>query len=96
MLGVGEQTTPPSGGVGTMYLGPNPTSAVTTINWQGTVNTVLEVKVYDASGRVVQSTVLQPSCRTLDLNGLSSGTYFVDAVAPGNVRQTARLVLLAE
>ncbi|RKZ03175.1 hypothetical protein DRQ21_06535 [Candidatus Fermentibacteria bacterium] len=94
VLGIDEQTTPPSGGVGTMYLGPNPASGTTVINWQGTGNMVLDVRVYDISGRVVQSSVLQPSSRTLDLTGLSAGTYFVDAVAPGNMRQTARLVLL--
>lgn len=32
--------------------------------------------------------------KTLDLYGIPAGTYLVDAVAPGNIRQTARLVIL--
>lgn len=94
VLGVDEQTYPPQGGVGTMYLGPNPASLNCTINWQGTGSMYLEVRIYDLSGRIVQSRTLEPSVRTLDLSGIPAGTYLVDAVAPGNVRQTARLVIL--
>ncbi|MCK5842996.1 MAG: T9SS type A sorting domain-containing protein, partial [Candidatus Sabulitectum sp.] len=94
VLGVDEQTFPPQGGVGTMYLGPNPASLNCTINWHGTGNMYLEVRIYDLSGRIVQSRTLEPSVRTLDLYGIPAGTYLVDAVAPGNVRQTARLVVL--
>ena len=95
ILGVEEQTFPPQGGVGTMYLGPNPTSSNATINWLGTGDMTLEVKVYDLSGRIIQSGTMEPSYRTLDLFGVPAGTYFVDAVAPGNMRQTARLVILS-
>ena len=94
VLGVEEQTYPPVGGVGTMYLGPNPASTNCTINWLGTGDMYLNVCIYDLSGRVVQSRTLEPSIRTLDLGGIPAGTYLVDAIAPGNVRQTARLVIL--
>ncbi len=94
VLGVEEQTYPPIGGVGTMYLGPNPASENCTINWLGTGDMFLNVCIYDLSGRIVQSRTLEPSMRTLDLSGIPAGTYLVDAVATGNVRQTARLVIL--
>jgi len=94
VLGVDEQTYPPQGGVGTMYLGPNPASLNCTINWQGTGDMALQVRIYDLSGRIVQRRVLAPSSRLLDLTGIPAGTYLVDAIAPGNVRQTARLIIL--
>ncbi len=94
VLGVDEQTYPPQGGVGTMYLGPNPASLNCTINWQGTGGMALQIKIYDLSGRIVQRRELAPSSRSLDLTGIPAGTYLVDAVAPGNVRQTARLIIL--
>lgn len=94
VLGMEEQTYPPAGGVGTMYLGPNPASQSSTINWLGTGGMVLQVKIYDLSGRVVERLTLEPSSRSLNLSNIPNGTYLVDAVAPGNIRQTARLVIL--
>ena len=94
VLGLEEQTFPPDGGVGTMYIGPNPATLNATINWQGTVDMALQVNMYDLSGRIVQRMVMEPSSRSLDLTGIPAGTYIVDAVAPGNVRQAARLVIL--
>ncbi len=95
VLGIEEQTFPPLDGVGTMYLGPNPTTANATIHWQGTGDMYLDIRVYDLSGRIVQSGIMEPSSRTLDLAGTPAGTYLVDVVAPGNMRQTARLVILS-
>ncbi|MCK5133596.1 MAG: T9SS type A sorting domain-containing protein [Candidatus Sabulitectum sp.] len=95
VMGVEEHTYPPQGGVGTMYLGPNPATLSSTINWQGTWNMELQIRIYDLSGRIVRKRVLEPSSRNLDLAGIPAGTYLVDAIAPGNVRQTARLVILA-
>ena len=54
----------------------------------------LDIRVYDLSGRVVQSRTLEPTSRTLDLSDIPAGVYLVDAVAPGNIKQTARLVIL--
>ncbi len=96
VLGVEEQTYPPMGGVGTMYLGPNPASLNSTINWQGTGEMTLQIRIYDLSGRVVERLILEPSSRSLDLSSIPVGTYIVDAVAPGNMRQSARLVILGD
>ena len=94
VLGMEEQTYPPAGGVGTMYLGPNPASQNSTVNWRGTGEMVLQIRIYDMSGRVVERLTLEPSSRSLDLSSIPNGTYLVDAVAPGNIRQTTRLVIL--
>lgn len=94
VLGIEEQTSPPAGGVSTMYLGPNPAFSATSLNWQGTDDMYLEISIYDLSGRVVQEVVLEPGSRNLNLAGIPAGTYIVDAEVPGNIRQAARLVIL--
>lgn len=94
VLGIEDATLPPQGGVSTMYLGPNPAFASTTLNWQGTGEMELEVSIFDLSGRVVLEGILPAGVRTLDLTGFPAGTYIVDASAPGNIRQAARLVIL--
>ncbi len=94
VLGIEDATLPPQGGVSTMYLGPNPAFASTTLNWLGTGEKDLEVSVFDLSGRVVLERTLPAGVRTLDLTGFPAGTYIVDAAAPGNIRQSARLVIL--
>lgn len=96
VLGIEEQTFPPENGVSTMYLGPNPAFSSTVLNWQGTGDMAVEFSIYDLSGRVVRRGILEPFERNLDLSGISSGTYIVDATAPGNMRQAARLVILGE
>jgi hypothetical protein len=79
-----------------MCLGPNPATDATTIYWQGTESLPLSVTVYDLSGRVLQIMNLDQSERTLSLAEYPSGTYLIDARVSGNIRQTARLVILAE
>jgi aminopeptidase N len=96
ILGIEEQAFPPQGGVSTMCLGPNPATDATTIYWQGTESLPLSVTVYDLSGRVLQIMNLDQSERTLSLAEYPSGTYLIDARVSGNIRQTARLVILAE
>lgn len=96
VLGIDEQTFPPENGVGTLFLGPNPAASATTLNWQGTGNMELGFSIYDLSGRVVQSGILEPEHRDLNLSGIPAGTYIVDVTAPGNVRQASRLVILGE
>lgn len=94
VLGIEEQTFPPENGVGTLFLGPNPAVSTTVLNWRGTDEAALVYSLYDLSGRVVRKGVLEPGSRNLDLTGIPAGTYIVDATAPGNVRQAARLVIL--
>lgn len=94
VLGVEEQTFPPAGGVSTMYLGPNPACSSTALNWLGTQEMNLQISIFDLSGRVIRETVLEPGSRNLNLSGIPAGTYIVDAEAPGNIRQAARLVIL--
>ena len=96
VLGIEEQSSPPAGGVSTMYLGPNPAVGASSINWSGTGEMELVYSVYDLSGRVVLEGVLEPSERSLDLAGIPSGTYIVDVTAAGGIRQAARLVILGE
>lgn len=95
VLGVEEQTFPPENGVSTMYLGPNPAVSQTNLNWPGTGNMTIEISIYDLSGRIVQSGILEPTVRSIDLSGIPAGTYIVDATAPGNIRQSSRLVVLS-
>ncbi len=94
VLGVSEQTFPPMGGVGTLYLSPNPASTTSAMIWLGTEDMPLSVRLYDLSGRTIQELALEPSTRNLDLSGIPAGTYLIDVVAPGNLRQSARIVVL--
>lgn len=93
VLGVEEQTFPPSGGVGTLYLSPNPASTTSSMIWQGTDDMPLSVRLYDLSGRTVKDYTFEGASRNLDLSGIPAGTYLVDVVAPGNLRQSARIVV---
>lgn len=94
VLGIEEESAPPDGGTGTMYLGPNPAVSTTTLNWQGTADLSLSFEIYDLSGRIVRRGQLEPGHRTLDLRGIPAGTYIVDATAEGNLRQACRLVVV--
>lgn len=96
VLGADEQPTPPTGGVSTMWVVPNPTAGVSQIRWIGTEGGPLEASLYDISGRTVSSWTLEPGNRTVVMGALPSGTYFLEARAPGNLRQVARLVILGD
>ncbi|PIE51377.1 hypothetical protein CSA37_11655 [Candidatus Fermentibacteria bacterium] len=96
VLGAEEEFFDPEGAVSTMYLGPNPATAATVLNWQGTAEIQLYVSIYDLSGRVVEELILEPGHRNLDLTGIPAGSYIVDVHTPGNIRQAARLVILGD
>jgi len=96
VLGVSEETILPQRGVSTMFLQPNPAVSSTSINWPGTSEMSMNVRVYDLSGRVVQSVSLDQYSRTLDLVNFPAGTFFVDVTVQGGIRQTARLVITGD
>jgi len=62
--------------------------------WRGTDDMPLSVRLYDLSGRTVRDYNLEGASRNLDLSGIPAGTYLIDVVAPGNLRQSARIVVL--
>jgi aminopeptidase N len=94
VLGVDERPSPPPGGTSTLWVYPNPSSGIASIDWQGTESLPLDVALYDVSGRLVHSQVLDPGNRAFTLGALPSGTYFLEARAPGNLRQVSRLLIL--
>lgn len=96
LLGVEERPVPPQGGTGTMRLGVNPCSSVTSISWAGMEWSPLEVSVFDLSGRVVRTFELSPGVRKIDVSGLPPASYLVQVDGQGNLRQTAHLVVLQE
>jgi hypothetical protein len=55
---------------------------------------ILEVTVFDLTGRVVRSASLQSESRMLDVSGLPAASYLVEARAEGNLRQTVQMVVL--
>lgn len=94
VLGVNESPAPPPGGTSTLWVFPNPSSGIATIDWQGTEDLPLDVALYDIAGRMVANQSLAPGNRSLVLGVLPCGTYFLEARAPGNLRQVSRLLLL--
>jgi len=94
VLGVDERPAPPPGGTSTLWVYPNPSAGTASIDWQGTESLPLSMALYDVSGRLVLSQVLAPGNRAFTLAALPSGTYFLEARAPGNLRQVSRLLLL--
>lgn len=90
----GAPPDPPPGGVSTLTFGPNPCRSSTTILWPGTETMRLEVRVYDLAGRVLEETRLGPDQRSVDVSSLPTATYLVEVRAEGNLKQTARLVVL--
>jgi len=94
VLGVDDLPSPPPGGTSTLWVYPNPSSGTAAIDWQGTENYSLNVVLYDIAGREVARDILPPESRTLTLGHLPAGTYFLEARAPGNLRQVSRLVVL--
>jgi len=93
LTGVEDDPAPPPGGAGTMLASPNPASVSTVIVWDGVEQRSGEARLFDLAGRRVRQAPLVAGTATLDLRGLPSGTYFVEARADGGLRQVCRLVI---
>lgn len=93
LTGMEERPRPPLTGTGTLHFAPNPASHSTEILWSGMNGSSLEVGLYDLSGRMLGEWSLSPGERALDLTGMPSGVYLVEASGPGSIRQTAKLLV---
>mgnify|MGYP006282385055 CR=1 FL=1 len=93
LTGVEETPLPPHG-LGTLHLGPNPCSNVTSLFWDGTESMELQVFVYDMTGRLRMEASLMPDDRILDTSSLPPATYLLDVRAEGSIRQSVRMVVL--
>ncbi|MCK4672000.1 MAG: T9SS type A sorting domain-containing protein, partial [Candidatus Aegiribacteria sp.] len=66
----------------------------TVLNWSGMADSELSVTLYDLSGRMIREWNLNGGGdRHLDLSSVPSGLYLVEASGPGNIRQTAKLII---
>lgn len=93
LLGTGGEPSPPPGGTGLMRLYPNPASSRVSLSWPGMTGTDMSVTVYDLTGRVVARHSLEAGAMVFGVDALPGGTYLVEARAPGNLRQVARLTV---
>ncbi len=93
LTGIDERPQPPPYGTGTLHLAPNPAAGSTEILWSGMENSPLEVGLYDLSGRRLQGWSLSTGERELDLAGVPSGLYLLQASGEGSIRQTTKLIV---
>ncbi len=93
LTGIDDQPLPPVQGTGVLYLAPNPAYRSTVLNWTGMTESVLQVGLYDLSGRKLQDWSLSAGDRALDLIGIPSGMYLIEASGSGNIRQTTKLIV---
>jgi len=93
LTGINDQPLPPVLGTGTLHFTPNPAHLSTVLNWSGMAESSLHVGFYDLSGRMLQDWNLGKEERVLDLTGVPTGLYLVEASGPGNIRQTAKLIV---
>ena len=66
---------------------------MTVLNWSGMADSELSVTLYDLSGRMILEWNLNAGDRHMDLSYIPSGLYLVEASGPGNIRQTAKLII---
>ncbi len=73
---------------------PNPASEFLVIQTPGVLRTSLEIKLWDSTGKMVQSTSMKPGTTigNLDIQRLYSGQYLVE-LSDGVERVTKRIVL---
>ena len=93
LTGINDQPLPPELGAGALHFAPNPAHLSTVLNWSGMVESNLHVGLYDLSGRKLQDWSLTVGERVLNLTGIPSGLYLIEASGPGNIRQTAKLIV---
>jgi hypothetical protein len=77
---------------------PNPTSDMAVVEYNPTVEGIIEIKVYDVTGKKILNKVANAIVDTnnqykLDLKGLSGGTYMVEVENGKNISRT-KIVLM--
>ncbi|MBK9175650.1 MAG: T9SS type A sorting domain-containing protein [Flavobacteriales bacterium] len=75
-----------------LSLWPNPSTGLVMVDWSAHAPAIMGLEVLDATGRVVRRWGAIPPPRTLDLQGIGAGAYYVRAIAGEEVFQ-APLVL---
>ena len=80
-------------GTGALHFAPNPAHLSTVLLWSGMEASDLHVGLYDLSGRKLQEWSLTEGERVLDLTVVPAGVYLLCAAGPGNIRQTAKLIV---
>jgi hypothetical protein len=93
LTGIDDRPLPPENGTGALHFAPNPACLSTAVIWSGMDSMMLDVGLYDLSGRLLQEWNLSQGERVLELTGIPSGIYLVEASGPGNIRQTAKLII---
>jgi len=81
--------------VNPFVLFPNPNKGEFTIRCSQAIETPLEIRVYDISGRLVMQETVQEQEKQVYCNGLNAGTYMV-AIYKGDVMQSITRVALVK
>ncbi|MCK5116598.1 MAG: T9SS type A sorting domain-containing protein [Candidatus Aegiribacteria sp.] len=93
LTGIEDRPVPQFPGTGALHFAPNPAHLSTMLLWSGMEASDLHVGLYDLSGRKLQDWSLTEGERVLDLTSVPSGLYLLCAAGPGNIRQTAKLII---
>lgn len=93
LTGIEDTPLPPPGGAGALYFTPNPACSATLLNWSGMDGSDLTVRIFDLAGRLHSEMTLATGERQMDLSSVPPGLYLVLAGGPGNIRQTAKLLV---
>ncbi len=93
LTGIDDRPFPPSLGTGALHFAPNPAHLSTVLLWSGMDAMNIDIGLYDLSGRKLRDWSLSRGDRELDLSGVPTGLYLIEASGPGNIRQTAKLIV---
>ncbi|MCD4700770.1 MAG: T9SS type A sorting domain-containing protein [Candidatus Aegiribacteria sp.] len=93
MTVISDRPIPPMDRAVAFNIAPNPAYMSTVLHWSGMAESDLHVGLYDLSGRKLLDWSLSEGERVLDLIGIPSGLYLIEASGSGNIRQTAKLII---
>ncbi len=93
LTGIEDRPLPPALGTGALHFTPNPANSVTLLNWAGMDDAGLTVRIFDLAGRLHTEMNMAAGERQMDISSIPPGLYLVLASGPGNIRQTAKLLI---
>ena len=71
-------------------VSPNPASDHIRVCWEKEQENTMDIKVYDANGKLMISKVNISSCDRIDVSGISSGLYFINMLNASSGRSSTR------